>query len=98
MTPAERAAKIKAAEDILNDVAADEQTQALPSFLTKNAAQGVIITPVVSPAPLKFPAKAVNPVTKPPAITGPGGDTRVSGQPSLLDTMKQVWAHMKGNK
>jgi hypothetical protein len=101
MTPAERKAKIAAAEALLNSVAADEDasltTPVIPAVTTIAQAQAQVaasVKPLV--APLTFQNKTLNPSLA--AVTGPGGDTRQSGQPSLLQTMKTVWANMKAKK
>lgn len=102
MTPAQRAAKIAAAEALLNDVAADETAPAVvaPVAQTIAQAQAQVAASVLPVAKTVVNGLGIvqSPVPAPSAITGPGGDTRVSGQPSLLQTMKTVWANMKAKK
>lgn len=107
MTPAQRKAQLEAAQALIKQVETDElattettapATPTAPVASTIAQAQAQVaasVKPLV--APLAFPNKAVN-LPTPAIFTGPGGDTRVSGQPSVLQTMRNVWANMKAKK
>ena len=105
MTPAERKAKIAAAEALLNDVATDEMAPAQASqpmqATTIAAAQAQVaasVKPIIAKVEAAAPAVVAAAVAAAPAITGPGGNTRPTGQPTLLSTMLGLAKLMKGQK
>jgi hypothetical protein len=99
MTPAQRQAQIEAAKALLSAVEADEvatpqQSQAAEIITSAPATIAARSTARTQQA-IGIGLLAAKPAPIAP-VTGPGGDTRKSGVPSLSETMKQVWRIMKG--
>ena len=84
LTPAQRKAMLEEAEKLLHQAEADEGNDLGPS--TQGPAVG-------KPGAIIGMGQTVIPV-----VTGPGGDTRQTKQPSLWQTLMGVAKIMKGQK
>ena len=81
---------------ILTRELAQEEAQALVAAKAANAKQAA---PPVAPASNPPPALPAQAPAEPIAgETGPGGDTRDSGQPSVLETLTAVADHMRSQE
>lgn len=99
------------AQALLSEVEQDETVSpsSSQSAPVQTAAKPIATTPIAKPAvkpvvqPVVSPSVPTSKTVPQPVLaavraneTGPGGDTRKSGQPSLSQTLKTVWENMHG--
>lgn len=101
LTPEQRRQKLEAARKAeaeaqrLLQEAEQEDTIPVTKPLTTSAGQPSLLQTKQGASTAQVATNPMVPASVRANETGPGGDTRKSGQPSLLQTMKQVWQNVR---